>query len=159
MYYKYGNRYEQGGATLKRYWDEPIVCDGKVVCDIDKRTNDLDYGSYGTWQYLYDYPSVSNSYTLYTDINGNTLQDFSMFIAEDYKSWSYKSLSGQTPHYTYELINYTQIYGTRGKICRRRRDDDVTQYYNYKGKCNEYKYGNPYEGFWVSQHNLVMMLV
>lgn len=149
MYYKYGTRYISGGATIKRYWDEPVVCDGKIVCDVDKRTNDLDYGSYAYWQYIYHYTSVSNSYTLYTDINGNTLQDFSMFIAEDYKSWSYKSLAGQNPSYTYELINYTQIYGTMGKICRRRSYDDPTKYYAYRGYCDKYKYGDPYEGFWI----------
>ena len=42
MYYKYGTKYTGGGATTKRYWDEPIVCAGKVVCNIDERTQDLD---------------------------------------------------------------------------------------------------------------------
>ena len=35
----------------------------------------------------------------------------------------------------------------RGKVCRKRYE--AQSYYYYKGKCNDYKYGDPYEGFWV----------
>ena len=56
---------------------------------------------------------------------------------------------GQTPSYTYEVVNYTDKYGTYGRICRRRKYNDVFKYYHYKPHCNKYKYGDPYEGFWV----------
>ena len=148
MYYKYGTKYTTGGATAKRYWDGPIICDGKAVCDIDERTDDTDYTTVASYLYLYKYPSNSYNYDLYTDINGNTI-DFSYMIGEYYKSWSYISRPGQTPSYTYEVVNYTDKYGTYGRICRRRKYNDVFKYYHYKPHCNKYKYGDPYEGFWV----------
>ena len=61
-----------------------------------------------------------------------------MLIGEDYKSWSYVSQPGQTPSYTYKLINYSDVYGMRGKVCRKRYE--AQSYYYYKGKCLDYKY-------------------
>ena len=71
-----------------------------------------------------------------------------MFIGEWYKSWSYVSLPGQNPAYTYKLINYSDTYGMMGKVCRRRIWPNGVNYYYYKGKCHEYKYGF-LTGFWV----------
>ena len=97
-----------------------------------------------------DYPSYTNTYNynLYKDIYGNNI-DFSMIIGEHYKSYSYVSQPGQTPSYTYKLINYSDVYGMMGRVCRRRVWPDGSSYYYYKGKCHDYKYGDPYEGFWV----------
>ena len=150
MYYKHGTYYSSGGATLKRYWDGPVACNGRIQCNLDELTKTVDYGTSPSYYYLYKgYPSVSSSYSynLYKDKYGNTL-NFSMFISENYKTWSYQSLPGQTPSYKYKLINYTDVYGMLGKVCRKRHNNGMSYYY-YKGKCNEYKYGDPYTGFWV----------
>ena len=150
MYYKYGTYLSTGGATSKYYWDGPVVCDGKVECDRDPITKDLDYGSSPSSYYLYKgYPSSTTTYNynLYEDKYGNNI-DYPMFIGEYYKYYQYQYLSGQTPSYSYKLINYSDVYGMRGKVCRRRYNDGMNYYY-YKGKCHDYKYGDPYEGFWV----------
>ena len=149
MYYKYGTYISNGGATTKFYWDEPVLCDGKVECGRDEITKDLDYASGPSYYYMYKgYPSVTSTYDypLYKDKYGNNI-DFPMFIGEYYKTWQYQYHQGQTPSYSYKLINYSDVYGTRGKVCRRRYE--AQSYYYYKGKCTDYKYGDPYEGFWV----------
>ena len=150
MYYKYGT-YLSTVVNVKRYWDEPVVCDGRLECERDEMTKTLDYSTTSSYHYLYKgYPSFTTTYTynLYKDKYGNNLH-FSMFIGEWYKSWSYVSLPGQNPAYTYKLINYSDTYGMMGKVCRRRIWPNGVNYYYYKGKCHEYKYGDPYEGFWV----------
>ena len=151
MYYKYGTYLSTGGATSKRYWDGPVVCDGMVECERDEITKILDYRITASSNYLYKgYPSSTNTYNynLYKDKYGNELH-FSMFTGEDYKTWIYQSLSGQNPSYTYKLVNYSDVYGMLGKVCRKRMWPDGMTYYYYKGICHDYKYGDPYEGFWV----------
>ena len=143
MYYKQGISISSGGATLKRIYDGPTRCEGRVTCRFDSVISYYDYSSTPYNSRMMGYTSTSTSaynYIYYTKY-GAPLQ-FIHTISENYSSLSYTNGG-------YTIINYVDTYGSSPKFCRGRDYENNLEYYVYRPTCRNYQYGNPYDGFWV----------
>ena len=146
MYYKYGTKYITGGSTARRFYDGPIVCKGRSYCDIDERTYTRDYASATYYSLLWVYPPSSDNrrYTL-----SGTVLKFKDCVGEWYKSWRHTVSTSHPSGYIFTLYNYSDYYPPYPRYCERRSYTDLNKVYAYRPNCEEFLYGNPYEGFWV----------